>query len=55
LIIGRVESLDADPQSLPKLHGIVVEPIPWLNKSSDHEKNPLYGMHPRFDPFILQM
>jgi hypothetical protein len=37
--IGRVESLDADLQNLHKLHGIVIEPIPWLNKSSDHEKN----------------
>lgn len=33
--IGRVESLSADLDRLQKNYGIVVKPVPWLNKSSE--------------------
>ena len=43
--IGRVESLKKDLKRLEKTYGIEVQPVPWLNRSSDEQKSP-----PRWTP-----
>jgi len=40
--IGRVETLTSDLKRLHDLYGIVTDPIPWLNKSTDKENTPTF-------------
>jgi len=40
--IGRVETLDYDLKQLQKLHGIISDPVPWLNKSTDDKTMPQF-------------
>jgi len=40
--IGRVETLDADLKYLRDHYGIVTDPVPWLNKSTDKENTPIF-------------